>query len=124
MRVFRIEDVYGNGIYAVEMGYEMSLAAGLDEYFPFEGHSNQPVPSEDGLTRGDEAWGKYYGFAGIPQLLNWINGCPVERLYEKGGLVIQLDVKKAEFGYNQCRFAETDIISRKPLKLYDLQRIL
>jgi hypothetical protein len=121
MRVFRIEAIEGGGLYAADVGYEFSLAGGLSEYFPFEGARCQPLPSEDGLTRGDEAFGKLYGFTGVPQMLSWLNGCPIDLLYERGGRIIKLDVKDAECGYNQCRFEPDAIISRKVLKLHDFK---
>lgn len=121
MRVLRIETTCGKGLYGSSL-YEDSLASKLCDYFPFEGCDEQPTPSKDGLS---EAWTRpydQYAFASATQMLDWLNGCPVDELYAKGGRVIVIDVKEAEYGFRQCRFHPDAVLQRKPLKLHDLKK--
>jgi hypothetical protein len=124
--VFRIERANGEGLYGICEGaeYKDSLAASLPEYFGFYGRAWQPPPSEDGLTRADTVEGMLYGFAGIGQMCNWLGDCPFDELYAKGGRVIVLDVKEAQFGYSQCRFYPESVIFRETLTLQEIEQEL
>lgn len=112
-RILRIEDTKGIGLYGVG-NYKKSLAfrLGMD----MGCYPHRPSPEEDGL------WGlndkrDHYAFRTTDQLINWLDDIDPEDVYDKDGVIVELQVTAMERGRNQVRYHEDKVVARTVLTL-------